>query len=104
MSRSYKKTPWCGDNKGKKKKRIANHAVRQWLKRNMSQDLAPGGYKKLYETWDICDYGWTCTWEQYWESEWNSYYWACLMFPSHNHKKPDKKECYRKWLKFYHYK
>lgn len=104
MSRSYKKTPWCGDRKGKDKKRIANHIVRQWLKRNMDQTLAPGDYKKLYETWDICDYGWTSTWEQYWESEWKSYRWICSMFPNREHKAPDKKECYRKWLKFYHNK
>ena len=32
MSRSYKKTPWCGDKKGKSKKRIANRTVRQYLK------------------------------------------------------------------------
>ena len=34
MSKSYKKTPWCGDHKGKLKKRIANHHVRKWLKEN----------------------------------------------------------------------
>ena len=104
MSRSYKKTPWCGDRKGKDKKRIANHVVRQWLKRNMDQTLAPSNYKKLYETWNICDYSWTLTWEQYWKSEWKSYRWICSMLPNCEHKEPNKKECYRKWLKYYHNK
>ena len=104
MSRSYKKIPWCGDKKGKDKKRIANHVVRQWLKRNMDQTLAPSNYKKLYETWNICDYSWTLTWEQYWRSEWKSYRWICSMLPNREHKEPDKKECYRKWLKYYHNK
>ena len=34
MSKSYKKTPWCGENKGKTKKRNANHQVKNWFKRN----------------------------------------------------------------------
>ena len=34
MSRSYKKTPWCGDHKGTGKKRTAWKTVRQWLKDN----------------------------------------------------------------------
>ena len=104
MSRSYKKTPWCGDSKGKSKTRIANHIERQYLKNHMDLNLAPGDYKKLYETWDICDYGWTLTWEQYWKSEWRSYRWICSMFPNREHKEPDKQECYRKWLKYYHSK
>ena len=68
MSRSYKKTPWCGDTKGKLKKRIAWKTVRQWLKEHPDVALTGGQYKKLYETWDICDYGWVTTWEEYWES------------------------------------
>ena len=99
MSRSYKKTPWCGDSKGKSKKRIANHIVRQWLKRNLDQNMAPSDYKKLYETWDICDYGWITTWEEYWEhsvrlhEEWLRRGWKS--------EEPDKKEEYRKWLRYY---
>ena len=68
MSRSYKKTPWCGDNKGSQKKRQAWKVVRQWLKDNPDVALKGGQYKKLYEAWDICDYGWVTTWEEYWES------------------------------------
>ena len=34
MSRSYKKTAYCGDRKTKSKKRLANRAVRNYFKRN----------------------------------------------------------------------
>ena len=101
MSRSYKKTPWCGDRKGKNKKRIANHTVRQYLKNHMDLQLAPSDYKKLYSSWDICDYGWVFTWEQYWENEWRMYHWFCTMFPNQKRKEPNEKDCYRKWLKYY---
>ena len=32
MSKSYKKNPWCGENKGTAKKRQAWKKVRQWQK------------------------------------------------------------------------
>ena len=104
MSRSYKKNPWCGDKKGKYKKRIANHIVRKYIKEHMDFGLDPSGYKKLYETRNICDLGWGMTWEQFWRSEWKSYKWSCLMFPNQEHKEPDKKECYRQWRKYYYNK
>ena len=100
MSRSYKKTPWCGDHKGKIKKRIANQTVRQMLK-NYDLIVQKGAYKKLYCSYDICDYGWICSWEDYWEGEWNTHIWISHMRPDKEHKEPDKKECYRKWLKYY---
>ena len=28
--------------------------------------LPPGAYKKIHCSWDICDYGWIRTWEDYW--------------------------------------
>ena len=46
MSRSYKKTPWCGDKKGTQKKRQAWKVVRQWLKDNPDIALKGGQYKK----------------------------------------------------------
>ena len=54
MSRSYKHTPRCGDTKSKYGKRLANHAVR----RKGVPDAFPqyAGYKKLFESWNICDY------------------------------------------------
>ena len=100
MSRSYKKTPWCGDHKGTFKKRFANKYVRTWLKRNPEIALKGGQYRKVYESWDICDYGYTCTWKEYWESEWRHYcYWS--NYYDKNYPKPDKKLAYRRWKKFY---
>ena len=54
MSRSYKHTPRCGDKKGRYSKRLANHVVR----RNRYKDAFPqyAGYKKMFESWNICDY------------------------------------------------
>ena len=47
MSRSYKRTLWCGDHKGKSKKRIANHHVRNWFKRNPDVILPQEPIKKF---------------------------------------------------------
>ena len=102
MSRSYKKTPYCGDKKGKAKKRIANHRVRQSLKRDLELVVQKGQYKRLFETWDICDYYSIQSWESYWRSSVNVYYWIKERFPeSTKNKFPDKKEEYRKWKRYY---
>ena len=54
MSRSYKHTPRCGDQKGTQSKRLANRKVRR---KKLSEDIPQySGFKKLYERWDICDY------------------------------------------------
>ena len=98
MSRSYKKTPYCGDHKGKSKKRIANHKVRNWLKQNPEVALKGSAYKKIYERWDICDYYTVSTWEEYWIGEirfwlkWKQY---------KGYPYPNKKEEYCKWYKWY---
>ena len=102
MSRSYKKTPWCGDHKGTQKKRQAWKKVRQWQKDNPDILLQGGAYKKIYETWDICDYGWVTTWEEYWRSCWEWYYYALEHYSnSTKNKKPDQKEEYRHWYKYH---
>lgn len=89
MSRSYKKTPWCGDHKGKIKKRIANQSVRRQLRRDLELVPQRGAYKKLYCSWEICDYGWILTWKEYWKN-------ALDIDPA-----ADKEIVYRKWLKYY---
>ena len=68
MSRSYKKYPYCGDKKGQNKKRFSWKKVRQWLKDNPEELPQKNFYKKIYPTWDICDFYWTYTWEEYWKS------------------------------------
>ena len=92
MSRSYKRTPWCGNTKGKAKKRDANSKVRMFLK-NLENELKYNAYKKVYETWDICDYENILTWEEYWK----------LCQEMHTlYKRPlNKKEEYRRWYKWY---
>lgn len=68
MSRSYKKTPWCGDKKGKWKKRRASKAVRRYLKCRLDDPCRGAQYKKIYCSWDICDYYFTYSWKEYLES------------------------------------
>lgn len=66
MSRSYKKTPYCGDRKHKEDKRKANKAFRNKTDRMKLEDqIAPGTFKKFYERWDICDYYSIFTLEEY---------------------------------------
>ena len=96
MSRSYKKTPWAGDTKGKDKKRDANSKVRMFLK-NLENEIQNSDYKKVYETWDICDYGWIEDWEEYWNFELRRY----AEHPEWYKKPPNKKETYREWYKTY---
>lgn len=55
ISRSYKKTPYCGDKKSKDLKRYANRVVRQHLK-NSHDKLNYKSYRKVYESWNICDF------------------------------------------------
>ena len=103
MSRSYKKTPWAGDKKGTEKKRIAWKAVRQYLKEHPDEVLIGNNYKKLYPSYDICDYGWMRTWEEYW-SRCQQFYEERVSKGWENQTPPNKDEEYRRWLKYYHSK
>ena len=94
MSRSYKKVPYCGDKKGKDKKRIANHAVRNYLK-DLDKTLSRGSFKKIFCSYDICDYGWLQSWEEYWEDLTKSY----QQHPEWYKQPPNKKKEYRFWYK-----
>lgn len=101
MSRSYKKVPYCGEPKGKSKKRMANKVVRMWLKEHPDVSLKGGEFKKLYEKWDICDYCWITPWEEYWKRELRLYEYFLHMYPNRKHKEPDMKESYRHWYKYH---
>lgn len=96
MSRSYKKVPYCGDKKNKETKRIANKAVRNYLK-NPKHKLSKNSFKKVFPSWDICDYGWIKSWKKYWDD--------CLRTYNEHpewYKRPlNKKEEYRYWYKTY---
>ena len=98
MSRSYKKTPWCGDHKGTEKKRMAWKSVRSWLKANPDVLLNGGKYRKVYEPWDICDYGSIMPWEEYWQDciDYWEEYGKRRGEPFH-----DKKDEYRRWRKWH---
>lgn len=57
MSRSYKKTPYCGDRKHKYHKRMANKIYRNRIARmELDEPISPGAYKRYFESWNICDY------------------------------------------------
>lgn len=67
MSRSYKKSPYVTACKHKQGKRLANKRVRNtaWLSNGK-------GYKKVYESWDICDY--KCRYNPKGEEWWSPLY------------------------------
>jgi len=64
MSRSYKHTPYAGDTKTKWAKRQANRKYRSFLKQ-MEEDIPYSHFKKVSESWNICDYYDITTWEEY---------------------------------------
>lgn len=90
MSRSYKKSPWCGDKKGKRKKRAAWKMVREYLKRHPEDVCRGGRYRKVYESWNICDYGFFWPWNQERKAVRNKNSNSCSVA-----------EAYRRWYKYY---
>ena len=66
MSRSYKKNPFVTDHKrkvSKVAKRMANHSFRQQVAQD--EDIpARTQYKKMTDSWNICDYKWRMTREE----------------------------------------
>lgn len=85
MSRSYKKVPCCKDYNRGMKQRANRHLRRNYL------DIPPGrAYKKLFCSYDICDYRFLKTFGSY--KKWISKY---------SHKRYSEEELYRKWYKYY---
>lgn len=97
ISHSYKKHAYSGDHKGKEKKRCANKTVRMWLKDNPEEVIKGKSFKKIYESWDICDYGGLCSWEAYWEGIIKHY--QRMKHYGYDLKEPNKKEEYKNWKK-----
>lgn len=99
MSRSFKKTPYCGDAKGKVKKQMANSKVRSYLKKYPELVIANGDFKKIFESYDICDF--------YSIENFDEYFAWHLKFYNENKnrwpdmEKPNKKQLYRDWYKSY---
>lgn len=78
MSRSYKKTPRCGDTKDKFFKRYANRRLRR---KKLDIDLQHKSYKKDFRSYYICHYEtvgpsfeeFWCNRVKWWHS-WRKYY------------------------------
>jgi hypothetical protein len=57
MSRSHKKTAGFTDNScSKQNKRIANRTVRRRSKKFWDLPMDGNVYRKMYESWNICDF------------------------------------------------
>ena len=97
MGKSYKHTPYCCDKKGKEKKRIANKSVRNYLK-NVDYAPAPSTFKKVYDSWEICDYKWYGSdFELFYQKEvedWKRWRYRYYPFPT-------REEAWRFYLKWY---
>lgn len=93
MSRSYKHTPHWRTKKHKEAKKYANRIVRR-TKINEKM-LDHNQYKKMYESWDICD----------WYSlpgSFNTYYKHAISLSKHfNEEMPSKKEIKKEYDKYY---
>lgn len=101
MSRSYKKYPYSGERKHMKD--YANRVVRNHLKSN--NELANGNaYRKLYERWDICDWEFSETFNEYkkrfiYDKETCLYYdimWYGFILETYT-----EEELYQQWYKYY---
>ena len=97
MSRSYKKHPWCCDKPAKGIKRCANSKVRSALK-DPNVVLKGSAYKKVFESWDICDYFWYgYSFESYYQKEVAYWYeWRHRYYPF-----PNREECWKDYVKYY---
>ena len=96
MSRSYKKNPFSGDTPSKGIKRIANHITRQFLKNNPNITLNPGGYKKIFYSYNIRDYWFYSSFDAWWENEKFWYYYNLNKFPDKHFDFPNKKRIQKK--------
>lgn len=88
MSRSYKHKPWLRERNKRDQKRQAAKKVRHTgeLPRHM-------GYKRVYESWNICDFELRETWPEYLDS----FKWIYGREPTEEEKKNLRQE----WEKYY---
>ena len=92
MSRSYKKTPYCGP-KSKSMKKYANRVLRR--DNNTYQNSS---YKKRFCSYDICDYKFFETFEEYFESRVRQWH---IWGQKYGYPYPNHEIEYRKWYKYY---
>ena len=93
MSRSYKKTPRAGDTKHKSDKRRANHRIRRQKNKLFQGNM----YKKINESWEICDYQSILTFEQFYEDAIRQWYMWRYRYESF----PSREDLYQKWFRWY---
>lgn len=103
MSRSYRKQPvWKDHQKGMKK--FANRKVRRALNQDFDLHLPHRSYRKYFCSYDICDY---CSFV---DRDFDKWYQDTVTNWAHNRNSfwfykdepfPDRKEEYRKWMKWY---
>ena len=88
MSRSYKKVPCCKDHTRGMKQRANRYVRRNYL-------AVPSGmaYKRLFCSWDICDYKFL--------DSFSAYKKGFLYYHRNNYGKYSDKELYRMWYKDY---
>lgn len=99
MSRSRKKTPYCGDRKDRGYKKYANRKVRRRLK-NPEANYNHKEYKKVFSSYDICDY---CTlagdFETFYKDEISRWYrWQVYHL---NYDFPTREKAYQDYMRYY---
>ena len=95
MSRSYKHTP-ISVYTNKFLKKYANRVVRR---QKMNLKVSKGGYKKVFDSWEIKDDCFWSDWKDYWKMEQKYFYY--FKMKGFLVDKPDKKKCYREWWRYY---
>ena len=105
MSRSYKHTPYCGDKKTKWAKRQANKLVRSKMERwEIDESLPPAYYKKISESWNICDYYNISTWHEHLAHRKRMLAqgllpWGMVLFEDNDFDIDEEYQLWRKWYK-----
>lgn len=93
MSRSFKKVPLCKDN-SRGMKKIANRTVRR------QGFLGKGSYyKKVFESWNIHDYKFTSTFEEFVNN--TRQYNHEMSLRGYSCKEETTEELYKVWYKMY---
>ncbi len=95
MSRSYRKQPVWKDRATRGGKTAANRRLRKKLKQNYELNLQNKSYRKIYDSWDICDY---CSLI---DNDFEKYYRKYLIFCRGMNNPPTRKEVYKQWIKWY---
>jgi len=95
MSRSYKKNPIVKDRNPWMKK-YANRKLRRTANGDLL--LQNGSYKKAFESWEISDYAWTISFEDFCKQSLKT--WEEWEKPK-GKKMPTRKELWRRWYSTY---